>query len=185
MLMIKDELAPAIPRFRSIAVAEDANLLTDDDFSMFYRQYFDQVYRYLFNRLGNQQDAEDVCSQTFIQAYKSFASLRDPSRFPSWVFKISRNKLNDFWRRKKPVVALDDELGSGSPDLLHSTEQAERHQRLAHLIRDLPEKDQEIIRLRYLGELNFREISLILGKSEGATKKSLYRLLAQLQSQME
>ncbi len=183
--MNKDKLAPAIPGFRLIAVAEDDNLLTEDDFSTLYRQHFDQVYRYLFSRLGNQQDAEDVCSQTFIQAYKSFTSLRDPARFLPWVFKISRNKMNDFWRRQKPIVALDDEIGSGNPDLLHSTEELVRHERIAQLIRNLPEKDQELIRLRYLGELSFHEISQVLGKSEGAAKKSLYRLLAQLQSQME
>ena len=183
--MNKDELAPAIPGFRSIAVAEDDNLLTEDDFSTLYRQHFDQVYRYLFSRLRNQQDAEDVCSQTFIQAYKSFASLRDPTRILPWIFKISRNKLNDFWRRQKPMLALDDELGAGSPSLLHSTDELMRHELLGQLIRNLPKKDQELIRLRYLGELSFREISQILGKSEGATKKSLYRLLAQLQSQME
>lgn len=183
--MIKDRLAPVIPGIRSITSAEVIDLLTEDDFSVLYRKHFDQVYRYLFSRLGNQQDAEDLCSQTFIQAFRSFLSLRDPERFAPWIFKIARNKLNDFWRRQKPSLPLDDELAGTDSDLLHYTEKSQHLQSLAKLIKLLPEKDQDLIRLRFLAELNFREISHVIGKSESATKKSLYRLLAQLQSQME
>ncbi|MEA4811715.1 MAG: sigma-70 family RNA polymerase sigma factor [Anaerolineaceae bacterium] len=184
--MIKDKLAPALSNRKVNALQKEDALQTTDEFSPFYQKYFEPVYRYLYSRLGNTQDAEDLCSQTFVQAYQSFHSLRNPERFAPWLFKIARNKLNDFWRKQKPSLYLDEGLLQFSaPDPHSQAEISERLQKMAMLIHGLTEQEQELIRLRYLAELNFREISKILGKSESAVKKALYRLLAQLQNQME
>jgi RNA polymerase sigma-70 factor (ECF subfamily) len=70
-------------------------------------------------------------------------------------------------------------------DLLQQVIQTEQITVLAKLIIALPEEEHELIRLRYIAELSFSEIGRLLNRSEGAVKKSLYRSLARLQSQME
>ena len=70
-------------------------------------------------------------------------------------------------------------------DLLQRVIQAEQKDALAELINSLPEDERELIRLRYIAELGFSEIGRLLNRSEDAVKKSLYRLLARLQSRLE
>ena len=70
-------------------------------------------------------------------------------------------------------------------DLLQQVIQTEQIAALTKLINVLPEEEHELIRLRYIAELSFSEIGRLLNRSEDAVKKSLYRLLARLQSQLE
>lgn len=56
---------------------------------------------------------------------------------------------------------------------------------LSKLIKSLPEEEQELLRLRFVAQMRFREIASLIGKNESAVKKSIYRLLARLQSQLE
>lgn len=155
-------------------------------FGQLYLRYINRVVRYLHGKLGSQSDAEDVAAETFLSAYKSFNYFRQEKHFPAWLFTIARNKATDHLRKQHCTMPLDDYVEPCSDD--SPEEQLDHSQelkRLGRLIYKLPEEDLELLRLRYLAELSFPEMARLLGRNTSAVKKSVYRLLKNLKSQME
>ena len=155
-------------------------------FGELYLLYVEQVFRYLCSRLGNVQEAEDVTAQTFLAAFESFDRFRQDGHFAPWLFTIARNKAMDHFRQvKKQESIKPEDIDSVEDDPLSSVIQSEQALRLAKLIRNLSEEERELLRLRFLAELTYQEIANFLHRNEEAVKKSIYRLLARLQSQLE
>ncbi len=155
-------------------------------FGQLYDRYVQALFRYLYSRIGSLPEAEDVTSQTFLAALEGFARYRHNGHFAAWLFTIARGKAADYFRQQEKQVPLDKaHQVQIESDLLQHIIRTERAQALARLIDVLPENKRELIRLRYVAELRFREIASILGRNEEAVKKSLYRLLTRLQRQLE
>jgi RNA polymerase sigma-70 factor (ECF subfamily) len=155
-------------------------------FSELYKLYVDQVFRYLYSRLGNVHEAEDVTSQTFLAVFESFARFRQDGHFASWLFTIARNKAMDHFRQRKNSVSIDEANDIPSEDdPSYGAIQSEQAAALSKLIQALPEEDHELLRLRFLASMSFPEIAHFLHRNEEAVKKSIYRLLARLHSQLE
>lgn len=155
-------------------------------FGLLYKKYANPVYRYIFTRTGNQQIAEDITSQTFLAALESFSKFRQDSNFSAWLFTIARNKVNDHFRRSKTLTPIHEaELIADGSDSLADSIQSDQAKVVQLLIKELNEDEQELLRLRFIAELSFSNIARLLHKSEDAVKKSTYRLLARLQSQVE
>ncbi len=155
-------------------------------FGRLYDRYVQPIYRYVFSRLGNAPEAEDVTSQTFMAAYESLGRYRERGQFSAWLFRIARSKMNDHFRRSRREVGLE---AAGEilerEDALGTLIRAEELTRIRSIISHLSEDEQDLIRLRYVADLSFVEIADLLGKREDAVKKSVYRLLARLKGQME
>ena len=155
-------------------------------FATLYDHYVVRVYRYLFSLTENAADAEDLTSQTFLAAFEALPRYRDHGCFSSWLFRIARNKANDHFRKDRPELELEEARTVSTSDVLfEQVAQAQEIQKLSGLLRRLPATDRDLIRLRYVADLSFVEMAELLGKREDAVKKSLYRLLARLQDQME
>lgn len=155
-------------------------------FGRLYDRYLQPVYRYLYSRLGNAHEAEDVTSQTFIAAYEALPKYREQGQFMAWLFRIARSKMNDHFRRNRFEVELDAaERISAGEDVLSELVHDEELIRLRSVIKNLNPEEQDLIRLRYVADLTFAEIADLLGRREDAVKKTVYRLLARLKSQME
>lgn len=155
-------------------------------FGTLYDRYAPSIYRYLLSRLGNVEEARDVTQQTFLTAYETFPRYKHNGYFSAWLFSIARSKYVDHLRknklRSKTVV---DPGQDPPPDPLSQVIATERIAELRKRIGELKEEEQELLRLRYVAGLGFAELASLLNKKEDAVKKSLYRLLARLQSQME
>ncbi len=153
------------------------------EFAALYDCYVQPVYRYLYSRVDNAADAEDLTAQTFLAALEALPRYRHRGYLSAWLFTIARSKVMDFFRRC-PVLPLD-EHPADQPDLLAQASRSDEIQRLVGLIRTLEAGDRELIRLRFVADLSFAEMAALLKKKEDTVKKSLYRLLARLQSQLE
>jgi len=155
-------------------------------FSRLYDHYVQPIYRYIYSRVGSTHEAEDITSQTFMAAYESLGRYRERGQFSAWLFTIARSKMNDHFRRSRREVGLE---AAGEilerEDALGVLIRAEELSRIRSIISHLNEDEQELIRLRYVADLSFVEIADLLGRREDAVKKSVYRLLARLKSQME
>ena len=155
-------------------------------FGRLYDRYVQPIYRYVYSRVGSAHAAEDITSQTFMSAYESLARYRERGQFSAWLFRIARSKLTDHFRRSRREVGLE---AAGEilerEDALGTLIRAEELSRIRAIIKNLNEEEQDLIRLRYVADLSFAEIADLLGKREDAVKKSVYRLLARLKSQME
>lgn len=155
-------------------------------FADIYNQTIQPVYRYLRSHVQTVPEAEDLTSQTFIAAYENLPRYREKGHFTAWLFRIARSKLIDHYRTSRSEASLDviENLGSMDNSLIQFARRDEIT-KLKVLIQSLDEDERDLIRLRYVADLPFSEIAEILGKREDAVKKSLYRLLATLKSQME
>lgn len=155
-------------------------------FGELYKMYVEQVFRYLFSRIGNVLEAEDVTAQTFLAAFESFDKFRQDGHFAPWLFGIARNKAMDHFRRRERASYLDGPSDIPVEDNpLARVIKSEQAEALSKLIQALPEEDRELIRLRFLAEMSFPEIARFLHRNEAAVKKTTYRLLARLHSQLE
>jgi RNA polymerase sigma-70 factor (ECF subfamily) len=152
-------------------------------FAALYRRYLTPLYRYLYRRLGNEKDAEDLTAQVFTEALEGLAAYRERGRFASWLFTIARRRLVDLYRQRVPDE-LDDPP-DGAPGLQAALEQEETYSRLTRLLQRLDEQQQELLRLRFSAGLEFAEIAAILKRNPGAVKMSFYRALERLRSQWE
>jgi len=169
-------------RLDDAALAREASQ-NSEAFSVLYRRYVTPLYRYLYRRLGNVKDAEDLTAQVFADALGSLASYRERGQFSAWLFSIAHRRLVDEYRRHS--LAALDEIADDSPDLQSAFEQNERHAYLAQLLGRLDPDRQELLRLRFAAGLNFAEIALVLKRSEGAVKMSFYRTLDWLKANWE
>jgi RNA polymerase sigma-70 factor (ECF subfamily) len=155
-------------------------------FGELYKLYVEPVFRYLYSRVGNVHEAEDITAQAFLVAFESFERFREDRHFASWLFTIARNKAMDHFRQRKPISSIDEAANIPvENDPLYGVIQFEQMAALSKLIQALPEEDRELLRLRFLAAMSFPEIAHFLHRNEDAVKKSIYRLLARLHSQLE
>jgi len=157
-------------------------------FAALYDRYVQPVYRYLYSRVGSVPEAEDLTAQTFLKALESLPRYQHRGYFSAWLFSIARSRAIDYFRRRRPVslpISLDETVRAPGPDLPSTADHNDEIARLSGLLHTLADDDRELIRLRYVAELSFREMAALLGRNEAAVKKALYRLLARLQDRLE
>lgn len=160
----------------------------ENAFANLYRQYNQRIYRYVFSRVGDQVSAEELTSQTFLAALEGLASYRNNGKFSSWVFSIARNKIVDFYRSQKRMgISIDEQFIAVmvNPQIMDRIEAKERAEILAGLIRKLPKDRKELLRLRFVVGLKYKEIAEITGRRTTAVKKAIYRLLDDLRQSLE
>jgi RNA polymerase sigma-70 factor, ECF subfamily len=156
-----------------------------DAFTALYQRYLPRVYRHLYLRLGNQHDAEDITSQVFIETLNGLKQNRylEGGCFPAWLFTVVRRRLVDF-HRQKPLVTLTEHLPSDF-NLLDQIQNGENVERLHQLLSKLDGGEQEILRLRFAGELNFAEIAMLENQSEASIKMTVSRTIKWLREHWE
>jgi RNA polymerase sigma-70 factor (ECF subfamily) len=154
-------------------------------FSALYRRYLTPVYRYLYRRLGNVHDAEDIAAQVFTEALEGLVAGRyhEGGRFPAWLFSIAAHKLTDFYRTRSHLE-LDDPV-SAETGWQPEIEKNDDWQHLVRLLAQMEEEKQELLRLRFSAGLSFSEIAMLDGRSEAAVKMTIYRSLAWLREHWE
>ena len=174
--LVKDDVSTLVAAAQNDPVA----------FGELYDRYVQPIYRYIYSRVGSAHEAEDITSQTFVAAYESLRRYRERGQFSAWLFRIARSKMNDHFRRSRREVGLEA-VGEilEREDALGTLIRAEELSRVRSIISQLSEDEQELIRLRYVADLSFVEIANLLGRREDAVKKTVYRLLARLKSQLE
>jgi RNA polymerase sigma factor (sigma-70 family) len=176
---------------KGISLIEDASLIKTacsdpSAFTRLYLLYIHPIYRYIFSRVGDSREAEDLTAQVFLAALEGLPSYHHNGHFAAWLFSIARHKVADHFRSSRseiPIEVADGECGRGDP--LSTIIQTEEAKRMSVLIHRLDEQDQELLRLRFVAELNFGEIARLIHSNMETTKKRVYRLLARLQQQLE
>lgn len=177
---------------RSGAVPEDdaelilAAVKDPAQFQKLYEKWAVPIYQYFYHRTGEMVSAEDLTSQLFLSALQALPRYQHRGHFAAWLFTIARNLAREHYRKleREAPLELVENLRSHS-DPANEFTQDDEIRRLVGLIRALPEDEQELIRLRYVANLSFAELAIVLGKREDAVKKTLYRLQARLQSLLE
>lgn len=156
-------------------------------FAALYARYVGPVHRYIYSRVGNWTDAEDLTAEVFTEALAALPGYRERGLFPAWLFSIVRRKVAGHHRRPQAAQPLDAAAGAPSPQpdpLAHALAQ-EALTKLAQRLARLDEDQRELLRLRYAAGLTYREIGAVLGKREAAVKMAVHRLLGRLHDEWE
>jgi RNA polymerase sigma-70 factor (ECF subfamily) len=178
------------PINRSIEASSDpeANLVlaaqkNPTEFQWIYDRWAVPIYQYFYFRTGESTSAEDLTSQLFLSAFHALPRYQHRGHLAAWLFAIARNLSKEYFRkshREVPLEAANHLLATSDPSL--EAARQDEIVRLRRMVQSLPEEDQELIRLRYVADLSFADMAIILKKREDAVKKALYRLQARLQS---
>ncbi|WMI81030.1 sigma-70 family RNA polymerase sigma factor [Anaerotignum sp. MB30-C6] len=141
----------------------------------------DQAFRFAFTYTKNQQDAEDVVSESVIKALRSIHKLKNTQYLKTWFYKIIINTALTQLEKNKKVVVTDyetlDDLQSISDDYSNIS--------FTQMIQHLDENYRVIIVLRFFERLQIKEISQLLDLNENTVKTRLYRALELLKIDME
>jgi len=150
-----------------------------------YLDTIDQVFGYVYSRVRNRELAEDIVSETYVKVaehYDQFV-VREHASAKSWVFTIARNVMNDHFRR--PATAeLADEHMAGSSDIDHTIDIDLAHADVMNALEKLPERQQEILLLRFKGELRNNEIAELLKIAERSVSASLSKAISTLRQNL-
>jgi RNA polymerase sigma-70 factor (ECF subfamily) len=171
-----------------LSKAKEVSGVEKINFTELYRSNATSVFYYIYSRVGNVSDAEDLTSQTFVTALENLSKLRNPCKFTSWVFSIARNKVYDFFRKsqRRPTANYGENVDQimGEEGMVSRRKQGLLID-LEGLISRISPMEQEYLRLRIVAELPFAEIASILEEPETRIKKRYYRLLERLKAQVE
>ncbi len=154
-------------------------------FEALYRKYVAQVYNFALYELRDPHAAEDLTAQVFLRALGGLRHFREQgdgtgSSFRVWLFQIARNALSNERRRgrRHPQTSLDAALEMPAADDVAGTAVARDELRAAlAAIDSLPADRRRALVLRFVNEMDAREIGLVLGRSEGATRVLIHRSL--------
>ena len=173
----------------TVAGGDPGKAQLDQEFSRFYREHLRDVYNYTYYRTGNHHDAEDLTTQTFIQAYRHFERAQresDGRPLRPWLIRIAHNLAANYYRdRKRKPTATIEGMDVGE---LHDTEDlvVGREEAVAVLkgVNALPDDRREALIMRFALGMDNREIARTMGRSEGATKVLIHRAIKQLEQQL-
>ena len=172
--------------YTSMDDAELARLARDEPeaFAELYRRYAQSVYRYHMAHTGNERDAEDLTSQTFMAALEGIRSYRGAAPYIAWLMGIASRLRLRLFRRTQPEVPLEAALHiptSSLPTEKLATRRLQRDQILAALKTISADRAEALI-LCFFSGLSFIEAAQTLGKSEAAVKMLISRGLQDLRT---
>ena len=160
---------------------DDATLITaaqkdGQKYDALYKKYFKKIYNYFWYRVGHDDDvAEDLAQETFVRAYQALPKYKiTKASYLSYLLTIAHNQLVNYYRKPQPISI--EATGVDVPEEIWSDiELKDNIRALWRAIQQLPDKERDLLYLKYRKDLSISEIANIVGKSENAVKLSLSR----------
>jgi RNA polymerase sigma-70 factor, ECF subfamily len=156
-------------------------------FAPLYERYFPRIYTYCLRRVENEEAAEDLTSAIFTYALQGIHSYSGGS-VAAWLFRIAHNAVANHYRSRRPSVRFEDsemDFADEQSEMAEAVMKAEQHETLAELINQLPDEQRELLALKIAGGLTAEDIATIVGKSPGAVRVELHRIIKKLRAQYE
>lgn len=154
-------------------------------FGQLYGLYVDRIYNYIYYRVGNHHDAEDLTAKVFFRALNHIPRYKNHGApFAAWLYRIAHNLVAN-WHRdhsRRQVVALENVrlTGEGRENPHHAAERSNERELLLAAIQELPPERQQLLTLKFIEKVSNAEIGQVMGRSEGAIKSLYHRTLVSL-----
>ena len=153
-------------------------------FGLLYDKYQPQIYRFIYLKVGHREEAEDLTHQVFLKTWGNIDRYNFQGfPFSSWLYRVARNQVIDFYRTKKANLSLEsinitelkiESFNSGEIDVNPDIE------RIKKAIHQLNLRQQDVIILRFIEDFSLAEVASILNKTETAVKLIQHRALKKL-----
>ena len=177
--------ALSLPELSDQDLLEGLRAQSEPHFGELYNRYFQRIYNFVYARMRNHAETEEVVQETFLAVFRSFANYRGQSSLLSWIYGIAKNTTNNHLRRAKSQteridLADDDELiprisiGEGMPD--EQLDMQRFGDLLVERLEGLADWQAEIFEMRHFENLSIPEISRRTSRSSDAVRSSLYRV---------
>ncbi len=165
------------------AAAATSGEAAADRFAQIYHTLFPPLYGYVHFRIGDRHVAEDITAQVFERALSRITTVRQPDRLRPWLFAIARNAITEYRRKHRPTTDLDApeayaHLRIESPEM--DAERRDEWQRAVTYLTELTEREREVIGLKFVAELSYREIGKVIGLSETNAGQIAHRAIGKL-----
>jgi RNA polymerase sigma-70 factor (ECF subfamily) len=153
-----------------------------------------EIFRMAYYRTHSRMDAEDITQDVFTQAFDKLPKLKETQRFRAWLFSIALNRIRDLHRKRRirALFAASRHTGGDPPEDEQSRSNSEGGIQLQRrefwrqvdgFLQRLPGGEKEVFRLRFLDQMNIREISRVLKKNESTVKTQLYRAIGKFREE--
>lgn len=154
-------------------------------FGKLYELYVEKIYNYVYYRIGNQQEAEDLTAKVFHRALNHIPNYNNKGvPFVAWLYRIAHNLVANWHRdrKRRKVVALEQVTihGDKRSNPHHAAEQSNGTELLLAAIQELPPERQQLLTLKFIERMSNAEIGEVMGRSEGAIKSLYHRTLVSL-----
>ena len=148
------------------------------DIEKIYEEYFETVNKYLFCLTHNSEISEELTQETFFRAVKKIHTYKGECKMSVWLCQIAKNLWYDECRKNKRIINTDEKIlqymqsiNTLEDDVISNDEKMFLYKKMQLL----DEKTREVMYLRLTGELSFKEIGVIMNKTENWARVTFYR----------
>jgi len=160
------------------------------EFDSLYKEYFPRINNFVYHRVGNESEKNEIVSNVFFKAMNKLHLFRyidsHRSSFSSWLYRIAVNEVNQYYRnrkRERNISTMYQHNYVAEPE--DKPDPEVNYKILRETMQHLKEDEQNLMTLRYFQKLSIRDVSEVLHKSEGAVKVKLHRTMKKLRGLME
>jgi RNA polymerase sigma-70 factor, ECF subfamily len=172
---------------REHAIVEAAKI-NPERFAPLYDKYYEQIFRFIYQRVDDKERAFDAAQQTFMKAISNIRKYEFRGvPFASWLYRIASSEVNNLFREEKAQRTVNIE----SVSVYHIIEEIqeskidEYHDKIVGIISELPEDELQLIEMRFFEKRAFKEIGEILDITENNAKVKTYRILDKLKKMIK
>lgn len=163
----------------------DAAKLDPRRFADLYEDNFERVYAFVATRLRNRSEAQDITAEVFHHALKHLKDFEwRGTPFAAWLYRIAANEIADRAKRDAREQTLDLPEPAAQERFDRDLDEIEERARVFRLVKELPEDQEKVLRMRFVEGRPIREIAGALGRSEGAVKQLQFRALENLRDRL-
>src|SRR5215475_1673275 len=166
-----------------------------DSFNQLVLRWERPIYALAYRVIGREEDARDVCQETFLRAFRALGGFRGQAKFSSWLYRIALNLCRDWVRRQRrtPVVQLPEDIDvvelAASREPSEPIEELVARRDLTRVVEKamarLPEEQRTAIILKEYHGLTFQEIADLVGCPLSTVKTRLYQGLTVLRRELD
>jgi RNA polymerase sigma factor (sigma-70 family) len=143
-------------------------------FAAIFRRYHQNLYRFCLAIVGNPDDAQEALQNTMIKVLRALPGEERKIDLKPWLYRIAHNESIDLLRRRRETRALDVEQIAPGYGLAEDAESRERLRLLIADLKELPERQREVLVMREMGGLDFEQIGVALATSGAVARQALY-----------
>ncbi len=166
-------------------IIEQAILGEASAFGLLYDHYEPQIYRFIYLKVGDREEAEDLTHQVFLQGFLKISDYQYQNfPFSSWLYRIARNEVIDFYRVRKSHLDIvnNDDISEHRiiPDLEHRL----AIEKIKGIIPKLKPIEQDVLIMRFVEDLSPSEVARVIGKTTIAVRLIQHRAIQKLKTLM-
>ncbi len=153
-------------------------------FGEIYDAYLPKIYRFVYLKVSNKGDAEDITSQVFMRAWKNIRSFKFQGfPFSSWLYRIANNAVIDFYRTRKDSVDIESIAETAYAESRGTDTEMDTEieiDKVRSVLKLLKPDEQSVLIMKFVDELSNKEIAKTLEKTDGAVRVIQHRALKQM-----